>query len=282
MAHLKLSGRIGLFFLYIFLCSFFVKNNVYGQLRIAPPTLLLDDGNQTDRFVIHNSSYNPVEIELELMYGYQHTNEKGETYFKSYSEVPEDEPSALEWVRMYPRFFILQPGEEQIVRMAARPPAGLPAGEYWARPVILSQQPVNFQNETSVQNISARVNMQRRDVLSLTYRRGQVQTGIVIDHLTAEARDAEVVLTAEIIRNGNASYVGDATSKIYDSSGNLIASDDRRIAVYKSQKRAFRIPVNDLPAGEYTANLEFSTNNITSNRAIQAESVLQSVSFIIP
>jgi hypothetical protein len=264
----------------IFLCCLcssilLISNTTIAQIRIAPPTLLLDDRKPTDRYIIHNSSFNLVEVEVELMYGYQHTDENGNTFFKRYNEIPDDEPSALEWVRIYPRHFILRPGEEQIVRMAARPPAGLPAGEYWVRPVIITQEPINLSDGGVSVNMTAKVNMRRRDVLSLAYRRGQVRTEINIETLRAWKEDGEIFLMAELERGGNAAYIGEAKVRVINTAGEEIASYSRRVQVFKSQNRTFRLPLEKLSEGEYMVELELATDALTGRNTLHTATVIK-------
>ena len=256
----------------------------YSQIRIAPPSITLDDRTPTGRFIVHNGSYTAVEVEVDLLYGYQHTNEEGKPFFMRYEDAPDgDDHSALDWVRIYPRHFILQPGEQQFVRMAARPPAGLPQGEYWVRPVFVTQEPMQYHADAGeTEAISARVNLRRRDVLSVTYRRGTVNTAISISELTAEKKEGKIIVKANLERGGNAAYRGGARIQVFNERGDKVAGNGVGLTVFKSQVRAFEIAADELPSGNYSVELDISTEFTSGNLVIPSEPAHYKTTFFIP
>ncbi len=246
-----------------------------GQVHIAPTSLFLNDSNQTGRYIVLNNSLDPVEAEIELLYGYPHTNDDGEVFFKRYEQVPESEPSALEWIRAYPRHFIIEPGERQIVRLVARPPSGLPPGEYWVRPAIVTQTPFQIDTASLSEDITANINMRRRNILSLNYRRGQVQPDIQTGVLSAaHSPEGGVRIEADLHRKGNGAYLGHAVIRVFDNSNEMIYSSEREIAVYKDQMRAYHIPAEIFSPGEYTVEMELTTSKRKEVRLIHVPQVI--------
>lgn len=264
------------------LVMFFMSRPAFAQLQIAPVALYLDDSNRTGRIVVRNSSSDPVEIEVELLFGYPSTDENGNLFLKLFNSVPDDEPSAKEWIRAYPRRLVLNGGERQTIRFAARPPAGLPDGEYWVRPAVVAQVPdvqvASYEN----QNISTRLNLRKRTILSINYRNGNVQTGIGIGNISANYRDGILQLNAELERKGNAAFLGHYEIRLLDSRDNPITSDTKEIAVYRNQNRNLEINIHNLSSGTYKVELELTTRNRNDDGILQASSATGTTSFTIP
>lgn len=238
----------------------FTASPASAQLQIAPTAIFMDEDNQTERVVVRNSASEPVVVEVEMLYGYPDTDEKGNVYLRRFESIPADEPSAKDWVRVYPRFFELPPGEQQTIRFAARPPSDLEQGEYWARPAIVAHLPGHHIASTD-EDITAKLNMRRRTILSLNYRNGEVHTGINIDNLAAEFTEEDTIsVTADLERTGNAAYLGHYRLDLMNSSGYPAHSTRRKIAVYRDQNRSFHIDASEIPAGSYTIELELFTD----------------------
>lgn len=252
-----------------------------AQLQIAPVAIYMDDDNSTGRIVIRNSSAEPVNVEIELLFGYPTTDDEGSVYFKRFNIVPENQPSAVEWIRIYPRFFNLSPGERQTVRFAARPPAGLPTGEYWARPAVVAQLQ-SVVEKIDGDNIRTQLNMKKRTILSLNYRKGEVTTGISIKQFSAEIEGSEIKVTADLVRLGTAAFLGHYKVRLIDAGGNVRKTEKKEIAVYKDQMRSIRFDSSNLESGTYTAELELFTGDRNSDGILQASTSSSTTTFIVP
>lgn len=253
-----------------------------AQLQIAPVAIYMDDDNTTGRIVIRNSSAEPVEVEIELLFAYPDTDENGNVYLKHVNPVPDHEPSAVEWIRVYPRFFELAPGQRQTVRFAARAPAGLENGEYWARPAVVAQLPTVIDDEAGGAGISTRINMRRRTILSLNYRNGDVQTGAALTNMSADVGNNTVGISADLERRGNAAFLGHSKIRVFDSGGSERFSEKKEIALYHNQNRTFEINTEGFEPGTYRAELELFTSDRTSDGIIQASPESGAMTFTIP
>lgn len=251
-----------------------------AQLQIAPTAIYMDERNTTERIVIMNASDESVEVDIELLFGYPATNEHGDVYFKHVA-VDKDQPSAVEWIRIYPRFFVLAPGARQTVRFAARPPDDLPNGEYWARPAIVAQPPSEISIHTD-DNISTQLNLRKRTIIALNYRKGAMRTGIIMEDLLAEIVAGEINITVQLQRLGNAAYLGHYEVFVADSNGHVLKSEKKEIAVYNNQMRAFRFNAYGLNPGHYNVELNIFTSERRSDGIIQAPPSTATTSFTIP
>ena len=266
--------------LFIITGNFLYGEIALAQLQIAPSAIYMNEHNTTERIVIRNSSEEPVEVEIELIFGYPTTDLHGKVYFKHVT-VDESQPSAVEWIRIYPRFFVLAPGERQTVRFAARPPGDLPIGEYWARPAVVAQLPsVKDSNEGN--NITTQLNLKRRTILALNYRNGEVNTGITIDKLSAELEEDIINVTTHLQRLGNAAYIGHYEVILTDLQGRTHKTEKKEIAVYNDQMRTFRFDSGGLDSGTYNVELKLYTRDRSSDGIIPAPSSTSTTTFTIP
>ncbi|MEX2396210.1 MAG: hypothetical protein WD491_04250 [Balneolales bacterium] len=268
----------------LFTCLFIaIVPEGHAQVQIAPKALYMDDVNRTGRMVLRNSSDGPVEVSIDLIFGYPDSDDNGRVFMNFPDPVPDDEPSAAEWVRVYPRNLALPPGERQTIRFAARPPGSLPDGEYWARPAITTR-PVRQDTESQAKRVSARINIAKRMVLALNYRHRDVNTGIDIEHASAEVTETGIHIEATANRTGNAAFLGNVTLKVRTKNGRLIKEIQRKTAVYHSRTRLFNLGLDDFSSGNYFAEIGYNTEREGEKPGdiIQAEAVSETVRFTVP
>lgn len=240
-----------------------------AQVHIAPVALYLDEGTQTGRVVVRNSSSQPVELNTELHFGYPATNSEGLVYLKILKTVPATEPSAMDWVRVYPRHLILPPNEQQTIRFAARPPRDLPAGEYWARPAVVAR-PVSTAPSRVSNEITTQINTVKRTFLSANYRHGTVKTGVAVHRIKTYFEGSVLKLEADLERKGNAAYLGHIDIRLTDDAGFLHKKLHKEIAVYHKLNPIYKFDVSDVPPGTYSLQL----NLYTEDRANGSGSIL--------
>lgn len=255
--------------LYLLICLFIGISNATAQVQVAPVALHLSDDNKTGRIVVRNSSDYPMELNMELLFGYPDTDQEGNVYLKVFDAIPETEPSATGWIRIYPRHLTLPPNQQQTIRFAARPPQNLPEGEYWARPAVAVKKGKTQKTRVN-SGISTQINLIRRTILSLNYRHGKVHTGILIQDASATSADGKLNVYTDLKRKGNAAYLGHVDIRLYDTSGKLHRHIRQEIAVYYRQSRKFEIDTHNLSPGAYKVEVTLSTES----RAAQNKSIL--------
>ena len=105
---------------------------------------------QSAMFIPHDgfAKHGPEEIDIAFAFGYPQSDSVGNVTVPFTDSVPAGEPGAVPWLRAFPRRLVLQPGQQQVVRILAQPPENLPDGEYWGRVMVASiggQPPIQQQ-----------------------------------------------------------------------------------------------------------------------------------------
>lgn len=226
----------------VLLCALSLRASA---VAVSPVALYIDDRSRTGTLTLFNPGTRPEEIEIDFAFGYPQSDDEGTITVPLTAEAPAGEPSAVEWLRAFPRRMVLNPGQRQVVRVVVQPPGGLAAGEYWGRVMIHSRggQPPIEQRQGGV---VMQIDVETQVVVALSYRVGAVGTGLAVAGASAERADSTVYATIDLQRTGNAAFLGEIRADLLDASGNVVASSDEVLAVYYSIRR--RIPIL-VPAG---------------------------------
>ena len=255
---------------------------VINAVFVSPTAVFMDHRNPSAQITLGNSGDSPEEAEIELQFGFPDADSSG-TPFVRLMEYPGPQfPSAAGWIRPFPRRVRLEPGDRQIVRLLAQPPADLPDGEYWSRMIVTGRRgsvPVTS-SDTAVR---AGVSLEMRLVTSITYRKGRVTTGIAVSDFAAEAGGDSLVTWARFTRLGNGAFLGTATFDALDGSGRTARTWPAVIAVYYPQYRRFTFPLAALGAGEYVLRLTLTSDrpDLQRGQATPAATVTDSVAFTL-
>ena len=258
-----------------------------GATLIAPHALFIDHRVRSGAIFLHNPEDKPVEISVELIYGYPRPDGSGGVHVFLEPEPATSEPSCADWVRALPRRVVLMPGQRQTIRLMAQPPSDLPDGEYWSRVVISSkaaQRPTEGEAVEGVEGVRVGLSLATRTIISLNYRKGPVSTGVELGELTATPNRDEISVAMDLKRLGDAAWLGQVDAVLLDAEGDEVARWDQLLAVYEDQVRTMRFPLRRRqPAGNYLLSLTLSTErkDLTSDEILPAGTVVRAVPVVI-
>ncbi len=230
-----------------------------AAVLVAPHAVFMDHRTRTGQLQLHNTGTRPEEISIELRFGYPAADSTGRVQVTLTDSPDSTEPSAAAWVRAFPKRLVLGPGERQVVRLLATPPAGLPDGEYWSR-IVVSSRAAQTRAQTADSGVRTGIDVELRTVLSLIYRKGKVTTSIAVDSLRASVEGDSVVVMARLARGGSGAFIGNAVFTLADSAGAPLGEWVRAVAVYRSDTRRFVLPRDGLPPGAHRLRLELNTD----------------------
>lgn len=219
-----------------------------AAVAINPIALYIDGRTRSGALTLYNDGALPEEIQIDFAFGYPRSDSTGRVGVALSDTAPTGEPSAAAWLTAFPRRLVLQPGQRQAVRLLVEPPPGTPDGEYWARVLVKSrggQPPIEQQNEAGVR---VQVDLETIVAVPLSYRQGQVRTGVAVQQAVAALRGDSVAATIDLERTGNAAYLGLMRAELLDGRGRVVAAQEEYVGVYRELRRMLHLAVPEAAA----------------------------------
>jgi hypothetical protein len=208
-------------------------------VSVSPMSVFLDHRTRTGTLTLYNPNPLPEEIDISFAFGYPQSDSSGTVTVPLADTAPAGEPSAVPWLRAFPRRLVLEPGQQQVVRILAQPPADLADGEYWARVLVSAtggRPPVEQQVQPDVRVAIA---MRTIVVTSLNYRKGRLSTGARVTAAAAARAQDSVRVTLDLERLGTAAYLGRIDIEVLNAAGRTIAREEDVISIYRTLRRRF-------------------------------------------
>jgi hypothetical protein len=235
-----------------------------SSVLVAPHHIFIDHRVRSASIQLFNAGDQTEEVSIETLFGYPATDSLGRVYLYTDSTEASAESqhrSAARWIRAFPRRVTVRPGQRQTVRLLAQPPSDLPDGEYWTRVVVHAKgQRVPLAGIPDSSSIQVGLDLEVRTVIALTYRKGEVSTGIRLSRVAPRIVGDTLYARPLLERDGEAAYIGVLHTELVDSTGEVVRQWEEQIAVYESLHRQLRYPVADLAPGPYTVRISASTD----------------------
>jgi hypothetical protein len=254
---------------------------------VAPHAVVIDHRTRSGSLSLYNPGDQPAEVSLSTFFGYPVTDSSGEFDLRTVERPDASMPSAAGWVEAFPKRMLLQPKERQTVRLLARPPVGLPDGEYWARLVVAAKGgsvPVSGVDDSS--GITIGLNLEVRTVLPLQYRKGAVATSVRASGLSAGIEGDSLAVRLRLVRQGTAAFIGTVRGALADSAGRTVATFSSPVAVYYEVEPRFTaaLPANRVPPGHYRLRVEVTTEreDLAPETLLAARPVRDSLELHLP
>jgi hypothetical protein len=221
---------------------------------VAPMAVYLDARTRQGTMTLYNAGTRPEEIRVEFAFGYPQSDDQGNVTVPLTDEAPAGEPSAVPWLTAFPKRVVLEPGQRQVIRVVARPPAGLDTGEYWGRALIRSKGGVPpIESEQS--GVAVQLEVETVVVVAVNYRNGEVNTGLEVKRASAVLEPDSAVATIDLERTGNAAFLGRLLVEALDEEGRVVGSTEDVLAVYRTMRRRVAVAVE---AGATTARVRYT------------------------
>ncbi len=264
--------------LFVLGCLFVIASARGAAVAVSPVALYIDSHERSGTLTLFNPGSRPEEIQVDFAYGYPVSDDEGNVSVSIMDTVPAGDPSAVEWLRAFPRRMVLQPGQRQVMRVMVQPPAGLPEGEYWARAMVHSrggQPPIEQQRG----DVTVQLEVETVVVVAVNYRNGSVATGVKVVDASASMAGDTVRTTIDYERTGNAAYLGRVLAELVDAGGNTVASTEEVLAVYKTIRRRLELVPPAGSAGPWRVRFTMDTNrdDLPPGGALSSERVVREV-----
>ena len=263
-------------------------------VMVAPHAVFIDHRLRSGSVLLYNPGTEPVEVAISTIFGYPTTDSTGRIMLDTL--MRDSTVSALGWIQAFPRRLTVAPRERQTVRLLARPPAGLPDGEYWLRLVIAAQAgrvPITGVADTTA--IQVGLTLEVRTIIGVNYRKGPVSTGVTLSQVTAQIVGDSLITRSKLERRGNAAFIGMIRETLVDSTGavhaqrvgdSVVMTFASPIGVYVAMqpRLASAIPQPGLARGRYWLRYEVvaEREDLDPTVVLKAPAVRDSVRLVVP
>lgn len=222
-----------------------------AQIEVSPTRVLLTTRSRAQEINIYNSSDDQVEITTELGFKLIQSDSAGRISLRDAERPEETERSCKDWIKLFPRRFMLAPHTSRSVRVLIVPPDGVGDGEFWARVVFGSAPvaPALAGNSDTSGIIRSSLQMRLSLDIPIIFRRGTVETGIALEGFSVRRTEKGLLALADLRRLGNAAYRGTLRLQVRTPDGEEVASAEEQFTSEFTVRRGLRLPL--LPPGSY-------------------------------
>lgn len=261
-----------------------VSSLTQAQVIVAPTVLFMSDQSRFGTFVVMNRSTTPQEISISFRFGFPESDSAGNTRMQYADTMMEKLHSCQAWLKGFPQKFILNPGQQQVVRLLVAPPSsGVTDGEYWTR-LVTSSTPQAKTIDTVRTGITANITFVLEQVTTIIYKKGNVSTTVDLSNIEIRQDSASVNVLAHVARGGNSPFFGKVTAVVSDKAGNNLYSEEEVIAVYRNDMVfKFSVPVSKFREGSYTAEVKLTSerSDIPEDELLKTPAVEKTVNFSV-
>lgn len=254
-----------------------------AQVIVAPTILYMSDKDRFGTFIVMNRSTTPQEISIYFKFGYPASDSLGNLFMQYGDSAAARKYSCADWVRGFPKQFIVNPGQQQIVRLTVNPPPDLPDGMYWTR-LVTRSSPQQKIIDTVKTGVTANITFVLEQVTTVIYEKGGLNTSITLSDVRVQQDTSNLKILFKLNRGGNSAFLGEANLKILDAAGNNVYSDRQLIAAYFDMVLKFDIPLSKLTSGaRYTAELDIDSDrtDVPPENAVRIAPVHQVINFTV-
>ena len=230
-----------------------------AQVTISPTSLFIDSQRKFETLLIMNTSNTAQEVKLSFEFAYPKSDDEGNLAFIYDDAEQEALHSAADWIRGFPKNFILEAGARQVVRITAKAPAKLVPGVYWSRLKTTSSPVSPPVGATPDGGIAAQITFQFNQVTSIFYKYGQLSTALVMKDLRHQVNDDQLKIFANFSKSGNAPFLGSLQAKVFDATGALVKEGKVFVSIYYDGLRRLDLDIADLPMGTYQTEVSYAT-----------------------
>ena len=245
----------------------------FGDLLVAPTRLVLD-GRKSAEVILNNVGQEPATYRISVEF--RRMNADG-----SLEDVasPTDRDKIAEDMIVYaPRRVTLAPREPQVIRVAARPPAGLPDGEYRVHMLFRAVPPATpvaaAASGSQPKGISFALIPVYGVTIPVIVRLGNLQVRSSIEHPQLETKDGKRSVALELTRTGDRSTFGEV--RVLKAGVKDPIAIQRAVAVYTEVgKRKVSVPIDEKFAGDprgpvtiqYVETFDDGSNTLAETKA---------------
>ncbi len=178
-----------------------------GDLLVAPTRIVLD-GRKGAEIILNNIGEEPATYRISVEFRRMLPNGT----LEDVAEITDADKAARDMIVYAPRRVTLAPNQPQSIRINARPPKGLPDGEYRVHMLfraIPPATPVVNQAAQAAKGVSFKLIPIYGVTIPVIVRLGNLQVQAAISDVHVAQRDGKPAIALQLSRSGTRSTFGD-------------------------------------------------------------------------
>ena len=218
-----------------------------GDLLVAPTRIVLD-GRKGTEIVLNNIGDAPATYRISVEF--RRMTPQG--MLEDVAQPTAQEQAAADMIVYAPRRVTLAPNEPQSIRIAARPPQGLPDGEYRVHLLfraIPPSTPVTAANGEAAKGLHLQLVPVYGVTIPVIVRLGNLEAKAGISNVALEKKDGKEEISLDLSRSGSRSTFGEVL--VLKAGIKDPIAIQKAVAVYTELgSRHVTIPVDDAYKGD--------------------------------
>ncbi|MFP5328817.1 MAG: molecular chaperone [Alphaproteobacteria bacterium] len=218
-----------------------------GDLLVAPTRLVLNGGRGAE-VILNNIGDEPATYRISVEF----RRMKPDGTLDEVAEPSEAEKLARDMIVYAPRRVTLAPNEPQSVRISARPPQGLPDGEYRIHMLFRAVPPATPVAKTTGEppkGLSFKLTPVYGVTIPVIVRLGNLEAKAGIANVRLDRRDGKPVVALDLTRSGDRSTFGEV--RVLKPGVKDPIGSQRAVAVYTEiGTRQVVVPIDEAFKGE--------------------------------
>jgi hypothetical protein len=244
-----------------------------GDLLVAPTRLVLNGGRSAE-VILNNIGDEPATYRISAEF----RRMMPDGSLEEVQNPTDSDKAARDMLIFAPRRVTLAPREPQSIRVAARPPKGLPDGEYRVHLLfraIPPSTPVTQAANAPAKGVSFKLTPVYGVTIPVIVRLGNLSVKAGISDVRLEQRDGKPMVALELSRSGSRSTFGEV--RVLKAGVKDPIALSRAVAVYTElNKREVLIPVDENFKGplagpvtvQYVETYDDGSKTIAETRAV--------------
>jgi P pilus assembly chaperone PapD len=218
-----------------------------GDLLVAPTRVILD-GRRGTEILLNNIGDEPATYRISVEF----RRMTADGNLEDVAVPTPQEQAAADMIIYAPRRITLAPNEPQSIRLAARPPSGLPDGEYRVHLLFRAIPPANPVAVTQAEQPKG-LQFQLTPIYGVTIpvivRLGNLQATAAISNVALAKSDGKATIDLDLTRSGTRSTFGEV--RVLKAGVKDPIAVQKGVAVYTElSTRHISIPVDDAYKGD--------------------------------
>ncbi len=255
-----------------------------AQIEVSPVRVLLTSRQRDIEVFVSNPLDEAVEVETRFGFKVLRSDSLGNRTLDTVASAGEMANSCRNWLKLYPQKLTLPPRSTRSVRIIATPPEAIADGEYWARLELIGEKVGRAKPVTVDTNgISVDLKMRLNVGIPITYRKGQVETGVAISNVQARRVDTNLMVMIDTRRLGNAAYRGTLKAVLRGADGSDLAAREDEFTNEHELRNVLNFTNVPLPEGRYKLDIESRSvrTGTVSEMVLAAPPVTRSYSLLV-